>query len=191
MLMFEPGDRTWTLTYREYFERNRTIFDGVSVRTIDTAPGGRYPDDVALNVLSLRGGRLLAGHKSSENTIREALCGEAFEFAALRQGYARCSCLKASDGAIITSDQSIKSELTRRGVEVLSIAPGHILLPGYNTGFIGGASCVIGGDAVFFGALESHPDAGRIRAFLGRHGLRTLSVGNGVLRDLGGICVCR
>ena len=102
------------------------------------------------------------------------------------QGYAGCSALACGD-LLLTADPSIKEAVTDRGGEVLSLSPGGIDLPGYDTGFIGGAGGYVDGHAVFFGDVHRHPDGNRIADALAIRGIVCHCLGDGPLTDFGGI----
>ena len=55
----------------------------------------------------------------------------------VKQGYTRCSLLPVDDQSFITSDTGIAKTLADYDTDVLLIRPGHILLPGFDYGFIG------------------------------------------------------
>lgn len=96
----------------------------------------------------------------------------------VKQGYARCSCLPVTENAFITSDRGIaraleaysNSDPCTHPLRVLLIREGHIHLPGFSHGFIGGcAGCLVveGSRTVLFnGDLAAHPDYKNIAAFL-------------------------
>lgn len=54
------------------------------------------------------------------------------------QGYSRCCCMPVDDKSFITSDKGIAKALSACNADVLLIEKGHILLPGFDYGFIGG-----------------------------------------------------
>ncbi len=109
-------------------------------------------------------------------------------FIDVRQGYAKCSCAVIDDGALITADEGIAAALSGvKDIEVLKISPGRVALPGYDTGFIGGACGRVGDEMVFNGGLESHPDAQRIRRFIHARGLRVKDFPGLPLTDIGTI----
>ena len=56
----------------------------------------------------------------------------------VKQGYTRCSLLPVDDRSFITSDAGIAKTLAEHDTDVLLIHPGHIHLPGFDYGFIGG-----------------------------------------------------
>jgi len=70
---------------------------------------------------------------------------------------------------------------------VLRVRPGHIALPGYPHGFIGGAGGRIGGTVYFTGSLANHPDRDAIERFIAARGLTTAYLGSGISVDIGSI----
>ena len=125
----------------------------------------------------------------SDHTSKKVL--ERFPSAVIptRQGYAKCACVPVSDHALITSDRSIEKAAVSAGISVLRIESGNVELPGYDTGFIGGAaSCTIGRDLdeiYFCGDLDRHPSGDQIRAFCQRHGKTAVTLGDFPLTDVG------
>ena len=79
--------------------------------------------------------------------------------------------------------------MREHGCNVLLIQPGHIALPGYDCGFIGGASFVYENKVIFFGNIEKHPDYTEISAFIDEAGYETVYEKNTPLTDLGGAVV--
>lgn len=146
--------------------------------------GGKYPYDVRLNCLRLEK-RLVANTKyCSKDIIKEAQ-SRGFEIIHVNQGYARCSTLAVTENAVITADNGIAAALASVGVEVLKIEPGHISIPEYEYGFIGGAGFRAGSTVLFYGDPGYHPDGQHIRDFISAHGLEILCSGNHELIDFG------
>ncbi len=146
-----------------------------------------YPRDAALNCFVLGGG-LFCNPKSVSGLIVEHYCSTGREVVPVKQGYTKCSACIVSDNALITSDLSIVNAAKARGVDVLVIKSGHILLPGHEYGFIGGASGQIGGGRLAFcGKLEYHPDGDKMREFCELHGASVVELTNSALTDIGGI----
>ncbi len=104
----------------------------------------------------------------------------------VRQGYSACSSL-VSDDFIISADKSILTAAEKCGIDCLEISAGGIELEGYDTGFIGGCAGVCNRTVYFFGDVMTHPDGKSIREFLKAHGYICVSLGEGVLKDHGGI----
>jgi len=105
----------------------------------------------------------------------------------VRQGYAKCSAAVVDGGAVITSDRGIASALETTDVKVLTVSEGHVTLPGYPFGFIGGACGCVGGELVFNGDLSAHPDFDAIRVFTEARGVRLRYFPSHPLTDIGSI----
>ena len=91
----------------------------------------------------------------------------------VNQGYTKCSCAVVDGKSVITSDKGIARALIALGdVDVLEVNKGHILLPGYQYGFIGGASGRVGEEFVFCGDITVHSDFERIQDFVESRGVR-------------------
>lgn len=147
----------------------------------------QYPGDVALGCFAL-GGALYCNPSYIAAEVLEAYLASGFRVCKVKQGYTKCSVCIVSEAAIITADLSIKAAAESNGVEALQIEPGHISLPGYNYGFIGGCSGLLDRDLLAFtGEIATHPDAGRMMAFCEKHGVRIHSLASGPLLDIGGI----
>ena len=161
---------------------------GAPIRLIEKEYGNGYPYDVLLNVLPL-GRHLFCNTKAVANEL--LTLGLAVEH--VNQGYTKCSTLPLGDKAIITADASIAQGAKECEIDVLQIAEGHISLPGYNYGFIGGCTSFAprgGTDTVFFcGDLHRHPDCTKINNFCQTHGFRILSLSNADLCDVGTIFI--
>ena len=106
----------------------------------------------------------------------------------VRQGYAKCGCVAVDGRSIITSDDGICSALSDvPDIDVLKISPGHVLLPGFPYGFLGGASGRIGDEIVFNGDLSAHPDFAAIEDFLCVRGLKLRYFAGYELTDIGSV----
>ena len=89
----------------------------------------------------------------------------------VKQGYAKCSCVVVDEDSIITYDAGIARACMAAGVNVLVVRPGHVVLNGYDTGFIGGASGRIDDTIVFCGDVLAHPDGRMIVDWIESRGL--------------------
>ncbi len=114
-----------------------TVFKGEPARL---SPA--YPGDIIYNACST--GKFFI--HNLKYTAPELLAA-ADEMGLIRlnvsQGYAKCSTCVVREDAIITYDRGIAGAAAAAGLEVLVIRPGYVELPGYNTGFIGGASGLV------------------------------------------------
>ena len=146
-----------------------------------------YPHDILLNALPI-GDRLFC-HR--EMTARELTALTCYRPLHVRQGYSKCAAIPIGDDALITSDSSIARAARGDGVEVQEVSCGGILLPGYDTGLIGGAASFApyGGinEILFCGDLNTHPDVAAIDLFCRAHGKETVSLCSGQLTDVGTI----
>lgn len=109
----------------------------------------------------------------------------------VNQGYSRCSCLPVTDDSFVTSDAGMQKALEAGGAHVLFIQKGHILLPGFDYGFIGGCAghLLINGKPtiVFNGNLSAHPDYKKIAAFIKDRDIDILFFDSYPLEDIGSI----
>lgn len=188
MLMCRVGGKLFV--WKEYFFRNRDLFTGIGEEVVpaDGMPSFVYPGDVGLDLLTLENDTLCFGHEKTacaEVLYRIKEIGGLF--VPVKQGYTRCSVLKVSENAIITADEGIAREAAKRNISSLVISAGGVDLPGYDTGFIGGASAVIGENVLFFGNLSMHKDHSQIADFIRRHGLDIQSLSSERLTDCGGL----
>ena len=157
----------------------------INAEYIDEELRAPYPYDVALNCACV-GKTLMCGKTASKKVIAFARENkkEVFE---VRQGYTRCSICVVNEKSIITADLSIYKKCSEKGMEVLLIKPGYIELPGYDTGFIGGACAKINKNLLlFFGDLSCHPEQKEIREFCYKRNVEIETL-QGNLTDIGGI----
>lgn len=105
----------------------------------------------------------------------------------VKQGYAKCNTLIVDEESIITSDQGISRACEKAGLAVLTVHEGHITLPGYDHGFIGGASGRIGGEIIFNGDVTAHPDFPLIERFISGRRLSLAWFEGLPLADIGSI----
>lgn len=104
------------------------------------------------------------------------------------QGYTRCCCLPVDDTSFITSDQGIAKALMSAGAAVLVIEKGHIDLPGFDYGFIGGCAGHIAERTIIFnGDLSSHPDCEAIVNFINERQIDIAYFEDYPLTDIGSI----
>lgn len=155
----------------------------VSAREGELTPG--YPQETAFNALVM-GRKLFCRTGSASPRLLATAEALGMEIISVKQGYAACSVCKVNDRAAITADSGMAAALEGEGIDALRIRPGHILLPGYDTGFIGGASTLLDGRLIFFGNAAAHPDWPQIERFLATHGAEYKLFGGIPLTDLGG-----
>lgn len=155
---------------------------------ICTGIGHKYPDNIALNA-ALIGDKLLCKESSLHPQINEFCIHNDINIINVNQGYTKCSILVIDDNSIITDDESIADKATHSGINVLKIEKGDIYLDDNNYGFIGGASARIGDTVYFFGDIDTHRNADKIKSFVNKFNLNIISTDSHQLIDIGGIVV--
>lgn len=176
--------------YEDYVKENALVDviekEGYEVVFVSNQCVPKYPGDVSLNVLNM--GKTL--FSKVENTAKEVLDyakKNGYEVINVNQGYAACSTLVIDENTAITSDKSIAESIKTAGKEALFVSNGDIILPGYNCGFIGGASGKIGEGVCFFGDVNTLEDREKILDLLDRKKQSIISISSGRVYDFGGI----
>lgn len=179
------ADGVWVCA-PEVFDYYKPHFDELNFRLIcgTSTPQRDYPHDIAYNV-AVMGRFAIHNFMHTDSVYLENL---RLERVSVAQGYSKCSLCIVSGNAAITADRGIYKALSGRGADVLLIRPGFVDLPGYDCGFIGGASGLADeGLLAFCGNLDLHPDGEAIKKFCAAHGVETLSLGSKPLLDVGTI----
>lgn len=157
---------------------------GFSVQETDREFSAGYPRDCGLNGC-LVGRRFLHRLSLTDGAVLRALPAQVRRIDAA-QGYARCSVCIADERSIVTSDPGIAKAAALDGMEVLQIHPGFVELPGFDTGFLGGASFRLSEtELAFTGRLDGHPDRARIESFLSARGVRPVYLTERPVFDIG------
>lgn len=146
-----------------------------------------YPADCIYNACST-GRFFIHNLKITDPSLLAAAEASGLTKIHVSQGYTRCSALPVDENSIITYDRGIAEACRKHGgPEVLLIRPGHVLLPGYKCGFIGGTGGRVGDEILFNGDLSAHPDFHAIRDFIGGRGLKPVYFKDGPLTDIGSV----
>ena len=112
----------------------------------------------------------------------------AIQIINVKQGYTKCNVIPLDDRHFITEDRGIYKALQNvKDAECLLVDAGHVLLPGFNRGFIGGCCGRIGDDIWFNGDIKMHPDCKRIESFIRSCGFGIIYVSDRPLNDIGSI----
>lgn len=146
----------------------------------------KYPNDCGLCAAVSRKTLICRRESTDRALISFAECNN-YSILNVQQGYAKCSCAILADGAIITADRGIAKVTQRAGIDTLIIAPGRVDLPGYDYGFIGGASGLCGKTLYFCGNIEKHPDHEKIMEFAKKHNTDIVSLSDEHLYDVGNL----
>lgn len=146
-----------------------------------------YPNDISYNVARI-GKYAIHNIKHMDEKLKFYLEKEGVQFVNVKQGYTKCSIAIVSDNAIITSDPSINTACKEKGIDVLFIKEGYINLPGFNYGFIGGATgCISENEFLFSGIYNCHPDKSLINEFLQKYGKKPILLSHKKIIDIGSI----
>lgn len=117
------------------YEFYKEIFP--SIISGETFVSEKYPHDVAYNAFAVCGTLVC-----KEDATDKILLSQFSKVVSVRQGYAKCSSVTVSENAVITSDRSVYAACERLGADVLFADNDGVLLNGYDTGFLGGATAV-------------------------------------------------
>lgn len=165
--------------YRTYL-KDAVIIEGY------TNLNEKYPDNVAYNVCIL-GNKIICNIKTADSKLLY-LARQKYDIINVNQGYSKCSVCIVNDNAVITSDKGIALSLIKENIDVLLISEGHIALPGFNYGFIGGCSGKLAPDILYFnGDLSKHPDYIKITEFTKKHNCQCVFDSSFELTDIGSI----
>lgn len=170
-------------------EENKALISFLKEKNIpfsaeQTAAGAVYPMDVALNCFGFSG-YFFCSRYTSQTAYATARSAGLIPVMT-KQGYTKCSCLIAGK-KIITADSAIAHACKAIGADCLEICAGHIGIDGYDYGFIGGASGVIGDTVIFFGDIMRHPDGEKIKEAILSQNMNIISASEDMLFDYGGI----
>lgn len=190
MLLFMGFGRLFC--HASYYEQHKELIDIIrsaaklELTLSDEKWTKEYPSDVLFNACLLRN-RLICNKKTVSSLILSAAQESGCEIINAPQGYTKCSICPVSDTAIITADKAIAKACQNCGFDVLLISEGHVSLPPYDFGFIGGASGLCGDTVYFCGNIELHPDAHIIKEFCQKHEKNVVSLSRGELFDFGSL----
>lgn len=146
-----------------------------------------YPHDIAYNAVVTEK-HLIHRLDHSDPLLLQHSKSKGKQLIFVRQGYTRCSTVVVGKESIITSDRGIY-EATKDDMRVLPVQPGHVLLEGFETGFLGGASASLEDAIVFHGDLSKHPDFDKIQDFIESEQKKLVYFKDFPLTDIGSILV--
>lgn len=146
----------------------------------------QYPNDCGL-CAAIPKKALICRRESTDRALISLAERNDYSVLNVQQGYTKCSCAILADGAIITADRGIAKTTQSAGIDTLVVSPGYVELPGYNYGFIGGASGLCGRTLYFCGNIGKHPDHAMIIEFAKKHDTDIISLSDDVLYDVGSL----
>jgi hypothetical protein len=162
-------------------ERNLTLC------LTDESPTPEYPHDIRFNAFVLDK-YLFCYQAYTSPAVLKTAEKKGKKIISIRQGYARCSTCPVGTHALITADPSILQAAQKQNdLDALSVHQGHIELPGYPHGFLGGC-CGADEDRLFFcGSLSHHPDGDMIHQFCRNHNIQIVELSTEPLFDCGSL----
>ena len=190
-LIFRHGKRL--ISTADYCDVAAFVFSDVRERCSEygisfTADelGSVFPRDCILNAAVI-GDKLFCKTDSISRAVLEYAERAGLRVVHTRQGYPACATLILDGAHAVTADRGLAEIYERHGIEAIVIEDGGISLPPYKSGFIGGASGVFGKEIFFIGDVSTHPSEKIIRDTAERLGFKLVSLGGGMLADLGGL----
>ena len=147
-----------------------------------------YPRDIAYNA-AYTGSFAIHSFNKTETRILDYFKSGNTTLIETKQGYSKCSTLIVDETSIITADRSIDKSAREAGMSSLLIGAGHVDLPGYKYGFIGGATGRFMDMVLFTGDIDGHPDRNRIHEFIESRGLKVKILSRQRVLDTGSILV--
>ena len=146
-----------------------------------------YPKDIPLNV-AFTGKHIICNSANTAKEIIDFASSNNIEIINTKQGYSKCNLCIVSEDAVITEDKGLAYLLKNYQFNVLLISSGDIYLSEKHYGFLGGASCKLSHDKMYFsGNLSSHRDYESIVEFLDMYNVKTIFNKSRKLTDFGGI----
>ena len=189
-LLFFGGDEI--ITTADYCDRAAYVFSDIressgDIRISFTSDkrGKEYPNDCKMNALKIRE-NIFYNPKSVSSAITEYATRSKLTINHVSQGYPACTVLAFGSNAI-TADRGMAASLIKAGINVTLIEEGHIALPPYQYGFIGGASGVYENKVYFIGNIDLHPQREIIKSAIADGGFEAISLSDDPLTDLGGL----
>lgn len=169
-------------TVYEYYKK---LLPEVKLISGKTSLSSHYPKDIAYNVL-ISENVAIGNFKYTDGVVKEEINKKNIKIFSTNQGYAKCASV-VFENNIITADSSIFKSAEDAGLNVLKVSEGYVNLPGYNYGFLGGASGFINGKILFFGDISLHPDFEKIKKFINEKGISIDYIEDFPLTDVGTI----
>lgn len=153
-------------------------------------PSELYPSDIAFNCFILPQTALIGKADFISGAIKCAATSSGLPVIESKQGYSKCSSVLISgtnrnDSLVISADTSIIRSVSDCAASAVKISCGHVSLPGYDTGFIGGASFSTDDTVYFLGDVSRHPDFKLIVSSANALGRDVVSLSDEMLFDAG------
>ena len=164
----------------------KTIERYINVIQCATKLKKNYPYNIPYNI-ALVGNFAIHRKDFTDRVIQDYLLNKGINIVDTKQGYAKCSTLIVDNNSIITSDRSINDAAKSVGIDSLLISNNFIDLPGYDYGFIGGASGVYGDTIYISGNIEHHPDKDALESFIESKNMKLKILSSKRIIDVGSL----
>ena len=170
---------------RAFSETELCLIEGASFLDM------HYPKDSAYNI-AVVGNKIFCKTKITDRVLLNKAEALGYKIVDINQGYAKCSVCPVSENAAISADPSFLKAAEKEGIDCLKITNDSITLPGYDTGFFGGAAFMKDEKTLAVnGNIMLHPDAKRIKDFLSGYNISVLSLKCDEISDFGSlIAIC-
>ena len=172
-----------------YFSENIDAQNCIRFR--GSKKGVRYPHDCVLN-FAMCGRTVIGNRQAIHPKLAGLILKYHWHFIDVAQGYAKCNVCAIRNRALITEDPGIAKACKEHDFDVLLLKSKAVMLPGYDYGFIGGASSALyeapdGAKIFFSGCIEKHPEYEKIRRFCRKYDVSPVSLSDEPLTDYGSI----
>ncbi len=176
--------------YKDYYLENKVTFSkivehGYELKFVSSKCDSIHPNDIALNVLII-GKKVFCKKENTAPEILEYAMQNHYEIIDIKQGYSACSTLVLNEKSAITGDTGVARVLFTHGIDVALIDTSLIVLNGYNSGFIGGASGVIDDKIYLFGPDKILKSNNEAMALIDKCNLEIISILHDQVYDFGG-----
>ncbi|HLR35395.1 MAG TPA: hypothetical protein VK071_08745 [Tissierellales bacterium] len=188
-IVMHPVDHSTLVIAPNVFDYYEDKLYGMGIKLIrgEKYLGEEYPNNIAYNVGRVNGAAI-HNFKYTDNILLYYLNKQGLDLINVKQGYSKCSMAIVDERAIITADNGIHKLMIQNNIDSLLIQPGHIVLKGYNYGFIGGTCGNLSKKHIAFsGSFEKHPDVKKIKKFLKKYNKKYLLIDGNPLIDIGTI----
>ncbi len=149
---------------------------------------GEYPENIGYNGVCV-GKYFIHNKEYTSERLKNLVERKDLEIISVKQGYTKCNAVVVDEKSLITSDEGMYKSIKNAAAEidVLLIEKGHVLLEGFDYGFLGGASGRIQNEIIFNGNLRAHPNFAEIERFISDRNLKVTYFEDYPLTDIGSI----
>lgn len=168
------------------FIKNPLDLNSIQYKVGKNTIGFKYPDNIRFNALCTDK-YLIHNLKYTDPVILDTAKNLGLIPINVSQGYTKCNITKVDNNSLITSDVGVAKNLENCDLDILVISQGHVLLSGFEYGFLGGASGKVENKIIFNGNLSAHPDFEKIVRFIQSKNLQAVYFKEYPLTDIGSI----